>query len=149
MARSRDWLAHIGIQRRGKMADTDRTPEQEPEVTQKPTNTDAATGNDTGRTGPTKTEADDTTSDRPTRTTAPVANTVAPATVAPKPQKRSDLQEFLKLTGYKESDVLDYNSQSHAFVTKNGGKYVINRRNRVRVVSGPDYPNMTQEEAED
>jgi hypothetical protein len=128
MARSRDWLAHIGIQKKGCNVSDDKQPE-----TPRADDTRGA-----------KIDPGVTTStvDVAKNPPPPVARPLAPSATPEKPQRRSDLQDFLKASGYRESDVLDYSSASRAFVTKNGGKYAFNRRNQLRIISGPDFPKL-------
>lgn len=62
---------------------------------------------------------------------------------------KKDLDAFLKVSGYRASDVLGSNAANRTFVTANGGKYLLSPKGtRLRVLSGPPYPN-SQEEAEE
>jgi hypothetical protein len=59
----------------------------------------------------------------------------------PPPISEKVKARFLKLTGYKESDILSANHKSYIFVTNNGGKYQMNRAGKViKVVMGPMPP---------
>lgn len=58
-----------------------------------------------------------------------------------KPAPEGPLKQFLKLTGYEESDVIGSNTSTRTFVTGNGGKYELSPKGtRVRVLSGPNPP---------
>lgn len=51
--------------------------------------------------------------------------------------------KFLKLSGYAEADLMGSNQARRSFVTTNGGKYVLIKKDKaVRVLSGPPTPNM-------
>lgn len=57
---------------------------------------------------------------------------------------------FLKKTGYRESDILSSDYQRYTFVTKNGGKYQLNRKGtEVKVLQGPLPPRKKSIEAPD
>jgi hypothetical protein len=63
---------------------------------------------------------------------------------------KTALDNFLKLTGYKASDIVGSNIARRTFVTSNGGKYIVNRNGKaVRVALGPDYPNSKKTEEGD
>lgn len=70
-------------------------------------------------------------------------------TAGNKAASKSQLASFLKITGYKQADVIGSNESRRTFVTSNGGKYVMNKKGTtVRVISGPVYPSV-REEAEE
>jgi hypothetical protein len=47
------------------------------------------------------------------------------------------LDDFLEATGYSSSDVLVYNSNTGAVVTKNGGNYRITETGKILHLGGP------------
>lgn len=48
---------------------------------------------------------------------------------------------FRKITGYAEEDIWGVNENAYTVTTSNGGKYQVSRDGqKVRVLSGPDYP---------
>lgn len=52
------------------------------------------------------------------------------------------LKQLLKLTGYKQDDVIGYNSQSRTIVTGNGGKYTLKKSGKsFRRILGPLAPS--------
>jgi hypothetical protein len=53
---------------------------------------------------------------------------------------------FLKKSGYKKGDVISVNAQKRTFVTSNGGKYQLTKQGEVRILKGPNYPEMEAEE---
>ena len=60
---------------------------------------------------------------------------------------------FLKLSGFKEADILGSNEDSRAFVTSTGGKYAVSKSGKsLRTLSGPPTPNekkAAEEEGEE
>lgn len=76
----------------------------------------------------------------------PDAAAPEPAPAAPPKRVTTENEDkaiavFAKRSGYKKSDVIDYNRRgaSHVFVTGNGGKYEL-RGDRLRTLSGPRPP---------
>jgi hypothetical protein len=51
------------------------------------------------------------------------------------------LAKFLRVSGYEESDLLDYDTRRRTFVTNNGGKYHLLKSGVLRTTGGPQYPN--------
>ena len=49
--------------------------------------------------------------------------------------------KFLKVSGYDEGDLLDYDTRRRTFVTNNGGKYHLLKNGVLRTTSGPYFPN--------
>lgn len=80
-----------------------------------------------------------------------------PATIPSAPvrsAKDSDdedlLTSFLKASGFKPSEVDGQNDRTRVFVTTNGGKYQLGKKNNtVRRISGPPYPKEFKKPAED
>lgn len=58
---------------------------------------------------------------------------------------------FLKLSGYKEADLIGSNEARRCFVTSNGGKYVVTKSGKgIRPdFTGPDYPNLVPDDEEE
>jgi hypothetical protein len=55
----------------------------------------------------------------------------------------------LKVSGYKEAQVMGSSEARRTFSTDNGGKYLLSKKGtNVRVISGPPTPKQ-QEEAEE
>lgn len=60
------------------------------------------------------------------------------------------VKNFLKLTGYKETDINGVNADRRTVVTKNGGKYLIKKSGKsFRTAAGPAAPSETQKEEDD
>jgi hypothetical protein len=60
------------------------------------------------------------------------------------------IRAFLKVTGYKESDIIASTESRRTFVTENGGKYLLSPKgSKVRVIAGPAYPNILKEAEEE
>jgi len=52
-------------------------------------------------------------------------------------------QRFLKLSGYRASDVIGSNPKARRFITSNGGKYALSPNGKsIRTLSGPDAPKQ-------
>lgn len=65
-------------------------------------------------------------------------------------KKNKHRAAFLKVSGYKSSDILGTNEDTRTFVTANGGKYVISPKGtKIRVLSGPATPAMLEAAAEE
>jgi len=61
----------------------------------------------------------------------------------------AQIERFCKLSGYQKSDILGSNKNG-TFVTSNGGKYVMDKAGKkLKVSSGPAYPNLEPAEEED
>jgi hypothetical protein len=61
-------------------------------------------------------------------------------------EDKSGVAPILKLLGYKEADVVGYNSATRTVVTKNGGKYQANKKGtQVRHLAGPLSPVQLKE----
>jgi len=56
-----------------------------------------------------------------------------------KPTKESLQIRFLKLSGYREKDIIGISEARRTVVTGNGGKYTFTK-NGLRTLSGPSYP---------
>lgn len=75
----------------------------------------------------------------------------------PRPELKEDNSKatklrgaFLKLSGYKASDIVGENASTRTFVTGNGGKYVLSPKGtKLRILSGPNTPAMLEAEAEE
>lgn len=53
----------------------------------------------------------------------------------------AQLARFLKLSGYKKSDVIGSNESRATFVTDNGGSYkLVEKGKRIEVLAGPPFP---------
>ena len=64
--------------------------------------------------------------------------------------KETVLERFLKLSGYRESDLTGYDAKARRFVTSNGGKYALSPSGKnIRTLSGPDYPKQAGTESEE
>jgi hypothetical protein len=73
---------------------------------------------------------------------------VVPA-VADTSASEAQVTRFLKLTGYRNSDLHGTN-KTGTFVTTNGGKYQMDKAGKkIDILSGPDYPNLNQSETPD
>lgn len=59
-----------------------------------------------------------------------------------KSSKKDDLvAQFLRVSGYKSSDVIGHSDERRTVVTSNGGKYEVNKKGtRVLKLLGPDTP---------
>lgn len=78
-----------------------------------------------------------------------VEKKVVVATTTKTEDSKSVLQKFLSSSGYKEADVLGYNSRTNIFVTSNGGKYqLLAKSGRVRRLAGPEFPKEVKETGE-
>jgi len=57
---------------------------------------------------------------------------------------------FVKLSGYKASDLIGSRGSTRTFVTSNGGKYQLNQKgNELTTLQGPPYPKEQPAEAEE
>jgi len=86
---------------------------------------------------------------------ARTASARSTAASAPDPRDEADAayRSLLKLTGYKDEEVVGYNADSQVIVTENGGKYLLRRSGKsFRRISGPlapsERPSETAEEDE-
>jgi hypothetical protein len=59
--------------------------------------------------------------------------------------KETLLARFIKLSGYRERDVLGINDTTRVVVTSNGGKYTFTKSG-LRRLNGPPYPKEEVEE---
>jgi hypothetical protein len=59
-----------------------------------------------------------------------------------KAAKKGDLvAQFLKVSGYKEADVIGHSDERRTVVTSNGGKYEVSKKGtKLRKILGPDTP---------
>lgn len=53
------------------------------------------------------------------------------------------LDDFLETTGYSDSDILVYNENTGAVITKNGGSYQISETRKILHFGGPS-PDPTE-----
>ncbi len=81
------------------------------------------------------------------------ARTTAATAPDPKDEADSNYRSLLRLTGYKDEEVIGYSATSQVIVTENGGKYLLRKSGKTfRRISGPlapsERPSETAEEDE-
>jgi hypothetical protein len=70
----------------------------------------------------------------------PVENTTA---------SQERIERFLKLSGYKATDLTSTNKNTGNFTTDNGGKYNMDKAGkRITTLLGPVYPKFVKDEEE-
>lgn len=55
---------------------------------------------------------------------------------------------FTKGSGYKAEDVLSSNHKTRIVVTKNGGKYQVSNKGKIRRLLGPEAPGKAADDDE-